>query len=104
MAAHPLHRYLLDRSQQLRLCRRGEVRHFIKKDRSAIGVLELAPTPPHTRRRSILNTEQLGLQERLDNRGAVDGDEGSTMAPAEFVNLAGHQLLPHSRFAFQSGL
>ena len=99
-AADPLDRQVLDRPQQLRLRRRRQVRHLVEKQRALVRVLELAAPPAHAGRRPLLDPEQLRLEQRLDDRGAVDGNEGPLAPPAQLVNLPRHELLAGARFAF----
>ena len=56
--------------------------------------------PRHTGCRAILDTEELGLEQGFDERGAVDGDEWTAPAAAELVNLTGDELLAGPSFAF----
>src|SRR5438552_1307157 len=64
-------------------------------------MLELAKTPAHAGRRPFLDAEQLGLEQRLDQRRAVDGDKWPAAPAAELVNLSRDELLPRSRLAFE---
>ena len=63
-------------------------------------MLELAKTPAHAGRRPFLDAEQLGLEQRLDQRRAVDGDKWPAAPAADLVNLSRDELLPRSRLAF----
>ena len=96
-AADPLDGEVLDGTQELGLRRQGEVGHLVQEQRAAIGVLELAAPPPHAGCGAILDAEQLGLEQRLDQRRAVDGDERAVPAPAARMNLPGHQFLARRR-------
>ena len=73
--ADPLDRQVLNRAQQLRLRRRREVRDFVEEQRPLVRVLELSTTAANAGGRPLLDPEQLGFEQRLDNRRAVDGDE-----------------------------
>ncbi len=90
---------ILNRPQQLRLRRRRQVRHFVEKQRSLVRVLELAAPPADAGRRPLLDPEQLRLEQRLDDGGAVDGDERALVPAAQLVNLSRDELLAGARFA-----
>ena len=95
--ADALDRQILDRAKQLGLRGRREVRDFVEKERAALGRFELAAPAAHAGGRALLDAEQLRLEQRLDQRGAVDRDEGSVSAPAQLVNLTRDQLLARRR-------
>ena len=99
-AADALDRQLLDRAQQLRLRRRRQVRHLVEEQRAAVRVLELAAPAAHAGGGALLDAEQLGLEQRLDDRRAVDGDERPVAAPAQVVNLARDQFLAGAALPF----
>ena len=101
VAADPLDREILDGAQQLGLRRQRQVGHFVQEQRAAVGVLELAAPAADAGGRAILDAEQLGLEQRFDKRGAIDGDERAVAAPAQFVDLARDQLLADAAFAFE---
>ena len=63
-------------------------------------MLELALPAAHPRGGAVLDAEQLGFDERFDERRAVDGHEGPAAPRAELVNLARHELLPGSALPF----
>jgi len=44
-------------------------------------------------------SEQLALEKRFDQCGAVDGDEGLASAAAVIVDGAGHELLARAAFS-----
>jgi len=84
-AAEPAHGALVERREQLRLQRRRQEPDLVEQQAPAVHGLE----EPRLRRarvgeRALLEAEQLGLEQRLGNRDAVDGDErsGRTRAPA----------------------
>ena len=64
-------------------------------------MLELPPSSADAGRRAFFDAEQLRLEERFDERRAVDGNKRSVATPADLVDLAGDQLLPYATFAFQ---
>ncbi len=93
VAADPLDGHLLNRAQQLGLGGQRQVGDFVEEQRAAVGVLELAASAAHAGGRPFLDAEELGFEQRLDERGAVDGDEGPGSPRAEVVDLAGDELL-----------
>ncbi len=94
MAADPLDSQLLNRPEQLGLGDTREIGDFVEKQRAGVGQLELAAPSAYAGGRPVLDAEQLGLEQCLDQRRAVDRDEGS-MAPAtQLVNAPRNQFLP----------
>src|SRR4030095_11873610 len=89
---------LLQRPEELRLQRRGELADLVEEAGSAGGGLE---QPAAGRDRSgegtALVPEQLRLEQRLRQRRAVDDDEGTVGAGAGLVDRAGDQLLAGPR-------
>jgi hypothetical protein len=76
-AADAVEPALLQHPQELALERRRQLGHLVEEQGPGVGLLE----PPRGARagageRAALVTEQLGLVQRLRDRGAVDGDEG----------------------------
>ena len=63
-------------------------------------VLELASSSSHASGSAVLDPEQLRFEQRLDNRGAIDGNEGALPAATQLVNLTRDELLAGARFAF----
>ena len=98
-AADPLDREILNRAQQLRLRGRRQIRHLVEEQRAVVRVLELAAPAAHAGGRPLLDPEQLRLEQRLDDGGAVDRDERPLPAPTELVDLPRDELLARSRFA-----
>ena len=67
---------LLQHAQQLHLRRRRHLADLVEEERAAIGQLEAALPPiGGAGERALLVAEDLALEQRLGNRGAVDGDE-----------------------------
>ena len=64
-----------------------------------MGVLELSPTSAHPGRSTILDAEELRLEQRLDDRRTVDRDERPLAPATQIVNLPGNELLAGARFA-----
>ena len=100
VAADPFDRQLLNRAQQLGLGRQGQVGDFVEKERAALGMFELASPASDAGGRAILNAEELGLDQRFNDRGAVDGDEWPAAARTQLVNLASDKLFADPAFAF----
>ena len=63
-------------------------------------VLELASSSAHAGGSAVLDPEQLRFEQRLDDRGAIDGNEGALPAATQLVNLARDELLAGPRFPF----
>ena len=91
--ADPFDREILDRAQQLGLGRERQIRHFVQEQRAAVGRLELAAPAADACGGPILDAEQLRLEQRFDERGAVDRHERPVAAPTELVDLPRHELL-----------
>jgi hypothetical protein len=56
-------------------------------------VFELSQPAADACRRAFFDAEEFRLEERLDERRAVDGNEWATPPPADLVNLARDQFL-----------
>src|SRR5690606_21279231 len=92
--ADAAHRLLLERAQQLRLDRGRQLADLVEEDRPAVGGLDRAlARRGRAGERAARRAEELGLEEALGHRGAVDGDEGPVGALAGLVDGAGDQLL-----------
>ena len=78
-----------------------QVGHLVEKQRSPVGLLELAATAADAGRGALLDAEELGLDERFDERGAVDGDERPAAPGAELVNLMRDELLADPALALE---
>ena len=96
VAADALHRRVLDHPQQLGLRRRREVGDFVEEQRAAVGLLELAAPATHTGGRPLLDPEQLRLEQRLDDRRAVERHEWPVGAIAQRVHASRDQFLARS--------
>ena len=64
-------------------------------------MLELPSSAADAGRGSLLDAEQLRLEQRFDERRAIDGDERPVAARAQFVDLPGDEFLAHAGLAFQ---
>jgi len=99
VAADALDSEILNRTQQLRLRRWREIRHLVEKQRALVRVFEFAATAANSRGGSILDAEELCLEQRFDDRSSVHRDERRTSTPAQFMNLTSHQFFAGPAFA-----
>ena len=80
--------------RDLGLQRQRQVADFVQKQRPAMRQLESAWLPGRrARERTLLVAEQLGLQQRVWNRRAVDRHEWTVVPRAQRVQRAGKELL-----------
>ena len=94
------HRALLDRAQQLRLHRQRQVADLVEEQRAAVGGLEEAlAVVVRAGERALAVAEELGLEQVLGDRAAVDRHERHRAAHADFVDRAGDELLAGARLA-----
>src|SRR5207237_3872648 len=99
-AAEPPERPLLQHPQQLHLRRGLHLRNLVEKQRAAVRELEDAGAPiVRAGERALLVPEDLALEQRLRNRGAIDRDERKRRSLAQLVNRLRDELLAGSRFA-----
>jgi hypothetical protein len=77
------------------LLRERHVADFVEKQRAAVGLRDLAGAAALARagERAVLVAEQLGLDQRIGQRGAVDGDERAVGARRRLVQRAGEPFL-----------
>jgi hypothetical protein len=101
VAAHALDRQILDRPEQLRLRGERQIRHFVQEQGATIRVLKLAPSSADSCGGAFLDAKQLGLEQRFNERGAVDRDERPVPASAELVDLTGDKLLADPALALK---
>ena len=73
--ADAFHRNILNGAQQLRLRRQRQIRDFVEEERAAFSVLELSLAAAHAGRGSLLDTEELGLEQGFNESRAINGDE-----------------------------
>ncbi len=93
-AADRKHRAFLQHAQQLRLHLRRELGDLVQEERAAAGQPEVAGSVPDRAGEGALGVaEELALEQRVGERGAVDGDEGSLAPVRGVVDRAGDQLL-----------
>ncbi len=98
--ANALDRKILDGAQELCLGGERQVRNLVEKQCAAVCVLELPPPAAHTGGCPFLDAEQLRLEQRFDERGAVHRDKRPGPTTTDFVELACNQLLPGAALAF----
>ena len=99
-AADPLELALLQRAQQLRLQVERQLADLVEKQRAAVG--ELEPSLLQAERageRALLVAEELGLEQRLGQRRAVDRHERPGGARAVAVHGARDELLAGAALA-----
>ena len=100
VAADPLEPLLLQHPQHLRLRQRRHVADLVEEQRPAGALLELAdPLAVGPGERALLVAEQLALQQRLGDGGAVDRQERPGGPAAVLVDGAGDQLLAGAALA-----
>src|SRR5690606_39139413 len=89
-------------AQQLDLNGRGQLAYLVQEKR-APGRAREAPLAPRDRpgERAALVAEQLGLEDRLRDGGAIDGHEGPRRPQALAVNVASDELLASAALAEQ---
>ena len=87
-------RLLLEHPEELALRRRGKLPDLVQENRPAVGELELAEAArERAREGAAFVAEELALEERVGDRGAVDRDEGAAAAGRQLVDRAGEELL-----------
>ena len=96
----PLDLALLEHAQHLGLRLQAHVADFVEEDRAAVGLLELADLLlGGAGERALLVAEQLGLDQLVGDRRAVDLHEALAAAQAVAVDRARHQFLAHAALA-----
>ena len=98
-ATHGLDLPALQRAQELGLQGERHVGDLVQEKGAAVGELELARTPGHTRGHAFSDPEHLGFQQLRGNRRAIDGDERPVPAGRRRVQDAGELLLADTRLA-----
>src|SRR5256885_6101028 len=99
-AAEALELALLEHAQDLGLGHRREVGALVEEERAPAGQLEAALLPPRRAgERALLVAEQLRLEQRLGQRGAVDRDERAAAPRRARVDRAGDELLAGAALA-----
>ena len=89
---------VLQDPQHLGLGLEAHVADLVEEDRPAVRLDELADLAPvGAGERALLVTEELGLDELLGNRGAVDPDERLARPIREVMQPAGNQLFAGAR-------
>src|SRR5262249_11113723 len=91
---------LLEDAEQLRLHRRRHLADLVEEDGALLGRLEEpAAVVRRARERASPVAEQLALEERLLERGAVDGEERRLRTRALAMDRARDELLAGPRLA-----
>src|SRR5882724_317597 len=91
---------LLESAQELGLEIDGHVANLVEKERATVRGFEqtlLGLDSPGERAFNV--AEQLGLDERGNQSGAIDGNEGAILASTKEVDAAGHQFLAGAALA-----
>jgi hypothetical protein len=98
--AEALQRGFLQEAQKIALHVERQVAHLVEKQRSALRRLDAPDLALHGAGEGTpLVAEQLGLDERLGNRAAVDGHERTVGARRSLVDGARAELLAGAAFA-----
>ena len=91
---------VLNGAQQLELPHEADFSQFVKKERTAVRLIEIAFfVRVCAREGPFFVPEQLAFKEAFRNGPAVDGHKGLLVAGAPVVYGAGHQFLARARFA-----
>ena len=91
---------LLQHAQQLRLQRRAHRPDFVEEQRALVRLLEASLARADRAGEGAAHVaEELGLEQRLGNRAAVDRDEAVRAARAGVVDRARGELLAGAGFA-----
>src|SRR5690606_36724056 len=99
-APQPLDVPLLQDAQQLHLDGRRDGGDLVEEEGSTVRLLEqAAPVRYRSREGSLHVAEELALQQRLGERGAVDRHERTARPVGELVDRSCHQLLAGPRLA-----
>src|SRR5256886_13194337 len=99
-AAEALELALLEHAQDLGLGHGREAGDLVEEERAPVGQLEAALLPPRRAgERALLVAEQLRLEQRLGERGAVDRDERAAAPRRARVDGAGDELLAGAALA-----
>src|SRR5262249_28813232 len=99
-ASEPIEFAFLQHTQNLRLGDRRQVGHLVEEQRAAVGQLEAALLAAGgAGEGAALVTEQLRLEQRLGQRGAVDRDERLGGTARALVDRAGEELLARATLA-----
>ena len=95
-------RVLLERAQNLRLQRQRQVADLVEKQRAAVRQLELAGLARHRAGEgALLVAEELGLEQVVGNRRAVDRHERAVGPRAQRVQRPREQLLARAALPFE---
>src|SRR3970040_1846283 len=91
---------LLQEPQQLGLCGKAEIADFVQEEGPAVRELDLAEAARQgPRERPFLVSEQLALDERVRDGGAIDGDERTLPTGAVEMEGPGDEFLAGSALA-----
>src|SRR5438876_3568995 len=92
LAAERLHLSFLQRTQELRLRGEGKVDNLVEEKGSALGKLELPRLSLiGAGERALLIAEELGLDQGVRDRAAVDGDKRLLASGTELMDRPSHE-------------
>jgi hypothetical protein len=90
----------LEHAEKLRLRRRAHLADFVEQQRTAVGRLELADLAVRGAGEGpFFVTEQLALQQRLGEGGAVEAHKRSGLPRARKMQRPCHQFFAHTALA-----
>lgn len=99
-AADPFDHQVLNGAQRFGLSGHRQLGDFGEEQRAAVGVFKLAAPAADADCRALFDAKELRLNQRFDQRGAVDGDERSVASAAEAVDLTRDELFAGPTFSF----
>src|SRR5579863_6998135 len=100
VTTHALKLLLLKQSQQFWLCRQRHVADFVQKQRSLVGLLELADASAvSTGEGSLLVPEQFAFEQSFRNGGAIDRQKWGLAPGTVLIDRPRHQLFAGSALA-----
>src|SRR5262249_33797165 len=98
--AEALHLFFLQHSEQLHLRLKRELGDFVEEERASVGGLDQARLGAiRTGEGAFLVTEELGFEESLGERAAVDAHEGSLLSGRARVDRLREDLLSDAGLA-----
>src|SRR5690606_15333894 len=93
---------VFEHAQEPDLRLQRQLADLVEEDGPAVGLLEIArPALDAARVGALLRAEELGLDQPLGDRAAVDDDEALVPAAAERVDEGGEELLADAALAFE---
>ena len=100
MGADRLNLTGFEEAKKQRLHPQAHLSDFVHEDRAAVGLFEQAAfVAVRVGEAAADMAEELGLEQRLRDARAVQGDQPPVRSPAALVNKLGDNLFAHSAFA-----